>query len=190
MNCSFSIIEFGIVFLKDVSKETLEDLITFIYSGQVDVKQEHLEDFFQTAKALDIKGLTAGGYANSDDMQPTVPNSFVKQTFEGAQYQSTRTIPVPNQTKSKRSEPSQYETQINQHQHNYEYDVVNEFNVNSNEYGDYFGSVFGDGVSTAKDREYSIDDLKFGAEKKPAKTYSAMAKRAKTDIGQLIRTHK
>lgn len=173
--------------MKDVSKETLEDLITFIYSGQVDVKQEHLEDFFNTAKALDINGLTDGGYANSYDMQPAEPNSFVKRTYEGAQYQSTRTIPVSDQTKSNLSEPSQYKTPINQHQDNFECDDINEVNVN----GDYFGSDFGDGVPTAMDRQYSIDDLRFGAEEKPAnQTYSAMAKRAKTDIGELIRTHK
>lgn len=49
------------VFLKDVSHAALKDLITFMYCGEVNVKQDALPAFISTAEALQIKGLTETG---------------------------------------------------------------------------------------------------------------------------------
>lgn len=46
------------VFLKDVSHSALQDLIQFMYCGEVNVKQDALPAFISTAEALQIKGLT------------------------------------------------------------------------------------------------------------------------------------
>lgn len=48
--------------MKDVSKQTLENLISFIYCGKVNIERDALADFFKTAKALQIKGIADGDY--------------------------------------------------------------------------------------------------------------------------------
>lgn len=50
-----------IVFMKDVSYIAMNDLLTFMYQGEVQVNQEHLTTFIKTAEALQIKGLTSDG---------------------------------------------------------------------------------------------------------------------------------
>lgn len=44
------------IFLKDVSFPDLKALVDYMYKGEVNVAQEHLTSFLQTAEALDIKG--------------------------------------------------------------------------------------------------------------------------------------
>nr|CAH0109090.1 unnamed protein product [Daphnia galeata] len=45
------------IFLKDVSFPDLRALVDYMYKGEVNVAQEQLASFLQTAEALDIKGL-------------------------------------------------------------------------------------------------------------------------------------
>ncbi|XP_046638170.1 protein tramtrack, beta isoform-like isoform X2 [Daphnia pulicaria] len=45
------------IFLKDVSFQDLRALVDYMYKGEVNVAQEQLASFLQTAEALDIKGL-------------------------------------------------------------------------------------------------------------------------------------
>lgn len=45
------------IFLKDVSFPDLRALVDYMYKGEVNVAQEHLASFLQTAEALDIKGI-------------------------------------------------------------------------------------------------------------------------------------
>ncbi|XP_017778845.1 PREDICTED: protein bric-a-brac 1-like isoform X1 [Nicrophorus vespilloides] len=47
-----------IFFMKDVTYEVMNDLLTFMYQGEVQVNQENLATFIKTAEALQIKGLT------------------------------------------------------------------------------------------------------------------------------------
>lgn len=53
------------VFLKDVSQRVLNDLITFIYCGEVKVEEDKLPEFMSTARALQIKGLTETDHSES-----------------------------------------------------------------------------------------------------------------------------
>lgn len=41
--------------MKDVSKETMVQLVTFIYTGEVNVPPESMTEFLKTAEALKIK---------------------------------------------------------------------------------------------------------------------------------------
>lgn len=90
------------VFMKDVSKDILEDLITFIYHGEVRVNQNNLEAFFKTAKALEIRGLADRNC--SQLLEPKCSASIrtsLANPFNGSQYQSTRTIPIQNSVNEK-----------------------------------------------------------------------------------------
>lgn len=75
------------MFLKDVSKQTLEDLIKFIYSGEVNVNQKNVNEFLDAAKIFKIKGL----FDDSDDNNTSRWSSSAQN---GSQHQSTQTIPV------------------------------------------------------------------------------------------------
>ena len=50
-----------IICLPDVTTSTMKSLLTFIYTGEVSVGEENLEDLIQAAEMLEIKGLTNGG---------------------------------------------------------------------------------------------------------------------------------
>lgn len=47
-----------VVILKGVSFQDLQSVVQFMYNGQVNVTQERLPSFLQTAETLQIKGLT------------------------------------------------------------------------------------------------------------------------------------
>lgn len=99
-------IRIPIVFLKDISKKAIIDLITYIYRGEVNVEQECLEEFMNTAHALNIKGLADCNYSQSFDSQqpnlmpakPTYNNGSICQALQinhpfgsaGVQYQSVQ----------------------------------------------------------------------------------------------------
>lgn len=79
------------MFLKDVSKQTLESLITFIYRGEVSVEQGHWNEFHNIAKALKIKGLA------DDTRAKSLYFPAPKTTWSPpSQYQSTRTVQIGN----------------------------------------------------------------------------------------------
>lgn len=163
-----------IVFLKNVTKQTLEDLIAFIYCGNVNVKQENLHEFLSTAKALNIKGLADDGYTHSVNI-PLSNFNFTTSSYNGLQYQSTRTIPVPEQVKPNPYEPSHYEIPVNAVLEN-ENSGIHNGNGNGYDDDDY---IWSDGDSTA------MDHLSYGAEVEPAKPKSK-AKRTKTDTGEFV----
>lgn len=54
-----------IVFLKDVSASALDQLLTFMYRGEVSVRQDELNSFIKTGEALQIKGLTGHNTTNN-----------------------------------------------------------------------------------------------------------------------------
>lgn len=75
------------VFLKDVSKQTLENMITFMYSVEVSVNQKNVNEFIDIAKAFKIKGL----FDDRDDNNESRPSS---PASNGSQYQSTQSVAV------------------------------------------------------------------------------------------------
>lgn len=79
--------------MKDISKQTLDDLITFIYSGEVNLNQNNLENFLSTAKALQIKGLIDDSYLYPFNAKAS---NSVWETNNGSQYQSTHTVRIQN----------------------------------------------------------------------------------------------
>lgn len=46
-----------IVILRDVQKKDMENLLRFMYNGEVHIGQDHLADFLKTAKMLQVRGL-------------------------------------------------------------------------------------------------------------------------------------
>lgn len=167
--------------------------MTFIYCGNVSVKQENLAEFFNTAKALDIKGLADGGYKNSTDVESPIFNSFTP-AYSCEQFQSTRTIPVRDSVRSDQYEPSHYEPSINSlHQHPDKFELdVNEMNGHNSGHDNndlfYVDDMCNENLmpmdqqyAMQDDNQYSIDDSTNGAEETPTKP-----KRSKTDIGELI----
>lgn len=74
--------------MKDVSKQTMDSLMTFMYKGEVDVKRDLLVDFMNTAQALKIKGLADDNFSfkPSNQQQP----SAVQSVHGAMQYQSSQ----------------------------------------------------------------------------------------------------
>ncbi|ODM99307.1 Longitudinals lacking protein-like [Orchesella cincta] len=68
-----------IIILKGVSFADLQAVIQFMYNGQVNVTQERLPSFLQTAEILQIKGLTDS--ANSEKEETPVVTKKRPQTF-------------------------------------------------------------------------------------------------------------
>lgn len=158
---------FHVVFLKDIAKETVEELITFIYSGKVDVKHENLEDFLNVARALDIKGLTHEGCAQTSNVQPSISNCHTP-AYNAEQYQSTHTIRVPSPTKI--NQDQQPTNAFHQQKSDSDFEDTDEMNqcgyyAGVDEY--YYGSDTGH--LDPLDQEYGMEgdpwNLKFGAEK-------------------------
>lgn len=100
------------VFMKDVSKQTLEHLITFIYRGEVNVNQENLDEFFTTAKALEIKGLADENYVHSS-IFPAPEPTWSKPLKNALQYQSSQTVPMPFSLNSDPAPSNDHEQQDN-----------------------------------------------------------------------------
>lgn len=98
--------QFQTVILKDVTHQTLHDLITFIYHGNVKVKREHYDDFFKTAKSLKIKGLTEAESSFSKTFSSTTPHTPL-------QLQSTNTIRAQTLEKVSSSNNGQSAQSIN-----------------------------------------------------------------------------
>lgn len=154
--------------MKDIAKGTVEELITFIYLGKVDVKHENLEDFLNAAKALDIKGLTDKGCAQTSNVQPSISNCHTP-AYNAEQYQSTRTVRVPSPTKI--NQDQQPTNAFDQQKPNSDFEDTDEMNQ-CGYYADiddyYYGSDTGH-LDPSLDQEYGMEgdpwNVKFGAEK-------------------------
>lgn len=165
--------------MKDVSKQTLESLITFIYCGEVSVKQEHWEEFHNTAKALEIKGLADGTCAKS--LCFPAPKSTGSPP---SQYQLNRTAQIGNPTPS-----NYYQRSSNgyQQQDDFNYGENNESAEKSNELGNHYDDTVTDDSSMkhqldAQDNQWDsnyYDNQSDGGDKKPAAANVPKAKRAK-----------
>uniref|UniRef100_A0A182MC08 BTB domain-containing protein n=1 Tax=Anopheles culicifacies TaxID=139723 RepID=A0A182MC08_9DIPT len=82
------------VFLKDVTHAALQDLIQFMYCGEVNVKQDALPAFISTAEALQIKGLTETGDSAPPQQSPTKEEASVVPATTAS---IATTVPVASQ---------------------------------------------------------------------------------------------
>lgn len=83
-----------IVYLKDVNPKHLEQLLSYMYRGEINVLQEDLGPLIETARGLQIKGLADAGDNNSSRKDPprrTTPNGLPAHA------------PVPHQSAPKRA---------------------------------------------------------------------------------------
>jgi len=72
-----------IVYLKDVNPKHLEQLLSYMYRGEINVLQEDLGPLIETARGLQIKGLADAGDGNSSRKEPprrATPNGLPSHT--------------------------------------------------------------------------------------------------------------
>lgn len=81
--------------MRDITKQTVEDLITFIYCGEVKVHQENVNDFLKTAKALKLNGLADECYEQTFDFGVST-STWSAPAHNRLQYQSSQTNHVSN----------------------------------------------------------------------------------------------
>ena len=63
-----------LVCLDGLSYEHLKMLVDYVYNGEVQVRQDNLEDFLKVSQRFRLKGLL-NGFENGDDMESTFENS-------------------------------------------------------------------------------------------------------------------
>lgn len=177
--------------MKDTPKQILNDLITFIYCGQVKIKQENLDDFLIIAKQLKIKGLTDDNFSlqSFGSHQPSAPiNNIINNR---SQFNSIQTTRIHNNqlTNSKFMESNDYRQPSfhSQSQQYFEQESSNEGghdNNNSNYDDDDFGidNIPMDQKYNTRnvqwDYEY-YDNQSDGGDEKPAEANVPKTKRAK-----------
>ncbi|XP_065355545.1 protein abrupt isoform X2 [Calliphora vicina] len=67
--------EHPIVILRDVPADDVENLLSFMYNGEVNVGHEHLPEFLKTAHLLQIRGLADVNNGSSASFTPTLASS-------------------------------------------------------------------------------------------------------------------
>ncbi len=71
-----------VISLPDVSRSTMRMLLSFIYTGEVSVEEEALDDLLQAAETLEIRGLTK----NKDEEEASHARPRPKPAFDEAAY--------------------------------------------------------------------------------------------------------
>ena len=56
-----------VIFLSRINITDLTKLVTFMYTGQVEVEESQLESFLRSAAELQVKGLVASGEVEEGD---------------------------------------------------------------------------------------------------------------------------
>lgn len=174
--------------MKDVSKQTIEDLITFIYCGEVKVAQENVDDFLQTAAALKIKGLADGCYEQADDSRAST-STWSAAAYNRLQYQSSRTVQIPKSANHKVAHSS-----YNAFQNDFEHENSESFNENIEDMdtniniGSYVNYMNNDDFSVNQKFKIGNDqwdtDSKNGFDETPTTATASKAKRSKRNVGK------
>lgn len=87
-----------IVYLKDVNPKHLEQLLSYMYRGEINVLQEDLGPLIETARGLQIKGLADAGETNHSRKEPPrrgTPNGLPSNTPLPAPKRARTTTPTP-----------------------------------------------------------------------------------------------
>lgn len=105
-----------IVYLKDVNPKHLEQLLSYMYRGEINVLQEDLGPLIETARGLQIKGLAdAGGDNNSRKEPKTNQNGLPSHPQSLNQPKRSRTstpTPAPKIPRIETSRPAPLPTQV------------------------------------------------------------------------------
>jgi len=101
-----------IVFLKDVEPRHMEQLLQYMYRGEINVLQDDLGPLIETARALQVKGLAdappgTGGPSNQQKKRPTPPPV--------ASHLPTLQAQLPPLKKAKTNHSSKKESQPRHH---------------------------------------------------------------------------
>ena len=85
-----------LVYMRGVKSDDLHAILDFLYCGEANVYQDHLDTFLAMADELKLKGLTGGSDEREQVESPFVPTN----DFTGAHvYQDEQNMPRKNQPK-------------------------------------------------------------------------------------------
>lgn len=168
--------------MTDVSRQTLQNLIEFIYTGEVNVNQHEFERFMSTAKALEIKGLADYKHPQLFEKPASAP------TTSGTQFQSSHTLRtqwLADEVKYSNSISSSFQYPANdfQPQTDSECDGATALDAHDANF-DRFDSL---GDQEFDDQSLCNDNDQNKAGGSLPKTCSLKMKRAKLNHGELIR---
>ena len=74
-----------LIYLKGIGYENLQFILQFMYLGQLEISHEYLQLFIETAKELEINGLTDLIYTNTDSFENEVTQETTEEGFEEKQ---------------------------------------------------------------------------------------------------------
>lgn len=150
--------------MNDIPKQTVEDLITYMYNGQVEIPQESLADFLKKAKSLEIEGITDDNYRQTIDQDRAASmngNNHLNhgriqyQTMQVNRLQTSKL--VCNENSTILASESAYQPEMNTSNHaSYQYPSSSDFSDESNE------SAYDAYVSTNQD--YDAGNAQWGQE--------------------------
>jgi len=119
----------AVVFLKDVAYKDLQALVDYMYKGEVNIAQDQVESFLQTAEALKIKGL-----ADKDKQAEYAANLIIKASPPLTKPETNSTS-EPHEEIEKKSEPysitssPKLEEYIDTNETYDQYECVNEWSL-------------------------------------------------------------
>lgn len=77
--------------MDDIPKQTMENLIKYIYNGEVEIQQDFVADFLKKAKSLQIDGISDGHFWQAiDQNQPASSKPNYHSSHGPMQYQTTQ----------------------------------------------------------------------------------------------------
>jgi hypothetical protein len=99
-----------LIYLKGIGYEKLQFILQFMYLGQIEISHDYLELFIETAKELEINGLTDLIYANTDSFENEVTLENTEEPSEDKQeYSNIENKTDMSESMSLKFEPDAYE---------------------------------------------------------------------------------
>lgn len=114
--------------MKDVSKETMAELIKYMYTGEVQVEQDTLNDFLNAAKSLAIKGATDDSFLEQRSSSFSIRNQSTHDIIEYRSSQINRVYGSSDDTYGNSRQPAINKTQ---YENDYDYDHSNDGQENT-----------------------------------------------------------
>ena len=90
-----------LIYLKGVKQRDLNDILSFIYTGEAGVRQEDLNNFLEVASELKIKGLTQDNPGSSN--KPTKISDLPSPQFKRTKFFSNK-VQIEDQTVDQHTE--------------------------------------------------------------------------------------